>query len=163
MRDAGDHDRVQEAEERTKKKPEAPLQLSAPADGDSPMGEPSPDGGSSSSALAPASGTEQSASSENKRQRVQREVQHLLLSLGATSSVDVAELFCPGRFTDEAKTFGLIPGTAFDLRTGWDADDPQQVRKLWLTLEQERPRLIIGSPKCTPFQRPAVHERHDFR
>ena len=33
--------------------------------------------------------------------------------------VDVAELFNPERFAGKAASFGLLPGTSFDLRCGW--------------------------------------------
>ena len=45
-----------------------------------------------------------------------------LLELGGLegSEVDVSEIFSPGRFAEVASAFQLIPGTAFDLRIGWD-------------------------------------------
>ena len=36
-------------------------------------------------------------------------------------------------------------GLAFDLRTGWDLNDPAQRAKMWSHLQHERPILIVGS------------------
>ena len=36
-------------------------------------------------------------------------------------------------------------GLAFDLRTGWDLNDPAQRAKLWSHLQHERPILMVGS------------------
>ena len=41
--------------------------------------------------------------------------------------------------------FGLTPGLAFDLRTGWDLNDPAQHAKMWSHLQHESPMLMIGS------------------
>ena len=41
------------------------------------------------------------------------------------SAVDVSEIFNPGRFASQATAFGLVPGTAFDLRTGWNLSKPK--------------------------------------
>ena len=41
--------------------------------------------------------------------------------------------------------YGLTPGLALDLRTGWDLNDPAQRAKMWSHLQQERPILIVGS------------------
>ena len=50
-----------------------------------------------------------------------------------------------------ARRFGLSPGIAVDLRTGWDLDDPEDIKKLWGYLVQERPLLVVGSPECKAF------------
>ena len=44
---------------------------------------------------------------------------HVLGYVGI-EAMDFAELFCPGRFAAAAGAFHLTPGSAFDLRTGWD-------------------------------------------
>ena len=43
----------------------------------------------------------------------------LLSALGETGA-HIAEVFGPGRFTSRARRFDLRPGTAMDLRTGYD-------------------------------------------
>ena len=50
-----------------------------------------------------------------------------------------------------ADKFGLKPGDAMDLITGWNfdrEDHRQQAREL---IQQRRPKLLIGSPDCTMF------------
>ena len=39
----------------------------------------------------------------------------------------------------------FMPGLAFDLRTGWDLNDPAQRANMWSHLQHERPILIVGS------------------
>ena len=41
--------------------------------------------------------------------------------------------------------FGLTPGLAFDLRTGWGLNDPAQRSKMWSHLQHDSPILIVGS------------------
>ena len=64
---------------------------------------------------------------------------------------DVAEVFCPPRFTPRASRFGLLPGLAFDLRSGWDLDDPRHIAALWRYLDMVKPYLVVGSPECKAF------------
>ena len=60
-------------------------------------------------------------------QAVSQEIATLLEILGAASAkTAVSEVFSPGRFVDQAGVFGMIPGSAYDLRTKWDLSDPRQ-------------------------------------
>ena len=63
----------------------------------------------------------------------------------------VSEIFSPGRFTKRSGAFGLMPGTAFDLRTDWDLSCPKQQDKCWEQVEAEDPYLLVGSPICKAF------------
>ena len=65
--------------------------------------------------------------------------------------VDIAELFCPGRFVEKASLFNLLPGTAFDIRQGWDLTTSVGRQSCWEALASERPELVIGSPPCAQF------------
>ena len=38
--------------------------------------------------------------------------------------VDVREIFSPRRSAEVASAFDFVPGTGFDLRTGWDVSTP---------------------------------------
>ena len=58
---------------------------------------------------------------------------------------DVAEVFSSPRTARFVHRFGLTPGVSFDLRTGWDLNDPAQRGKMWSHLQHERSILIIGS------------------
>ena len=78
---------------------------------------------------------------------VMREIEKSLTALGL-DDVHIAEIFCPGRFTAQASLFGLIPGTAMDLRTGWDFNLPENRRRAEQCVKSERPALLVGSPKC---------------
>ena len=64
------------------------------------------------------------------------------------NDVHMAEIFSPPRATGESHRFGLTPGKVFDIRTGWNLDDPKKLNELWEYLETERPMLIIGSSEC---------------
>lgn len=81
---------------------------------------------------------------------VMREIEKSLTALGL-DDVHIAEIFCPGRFTAQASLFGLIPGTAMDLRTGWDFNLPENRRRAEQCVKSERPALLVGSPKCAAF------------
>ena len=59
------------------------------------------------------------------------------------NAVDVAEIFNPTRFVNRVSAFDLVPGSAFDLRTGWNLSLPSERRRCWAQLEQERPALVI--------------------
>ena len=66
----------------------------------------------------------------------------------AKKEATVSEVFCYDRFTSRCRRFGLQPGYALDLTTGWDLDDPeqmQQAEELQITYE---PQVLIGSPSC---------------
>ena len=82
-----------------------------------------------------------------------REALQLVKRLGA--GCHVSEVFCPPRFTAMAHRYGLTPGLAFDLRSGWDLDDPQAQKAVWEHLRTERPLLVVGSPECKAFS--ALH------
>ena len=68
-----------------------------------------------------------------------------LLQLGVHPSVHVAEVFSSHGKARFVHRFGLTPGLALDLRTGWDLNDPAQRTKMWSHFQQERPILIVGS------------------
>ena len=66
-------------------------------------------------------------------------------------SVDLAEIYSPPRVTSEGKKFGLNPGEAMDLTTGWDfrrSDHRAEAKEYIRTM---KPFLVIGSPMCTMF------------
>ena len=54
------------------------------------------------------------------------------------NEVHMAEILSPPRATAESHRFGLIHGMVFDIRTGWNLDDPEKLKLL----------LIIGSSGC---------------
>ena len=74
---------------------------------------------------------------------VQSEIAELLSILGCPNAkVAVSEVFSPGRFTKRAGVFGMIPGTAFDLRTDWDLSDDAQAQLCWDKVKAEDPYLL---------------------
>ena len=83
---------------------------------------------------------------------MQSEIAELLSILGCPNAkVAVSEVFSPGRFTKRAGVFGMIPGTAFDLRTDWDLSGNVQAQRCWDKVEREDPYLLVGSPICKAF------------
>ena len=78
---------------------------------------------------------------------VMREVEKSLNALGL-DDVHIAEIFCPGRFAAQASLFGLIPGTAMNLRIGWGFNLLENRRRAEQCVKSERPALFVGSPKC---------------
>ena len=72
--------------------------------------------------------------------------------LGAfIDGVDVAELFNPEHFTGKAASFGLLPGTAFDLRCGWNLSVEADRDRCWRQLVEELPAFVVGGLLCAPF------------
>ena len=67
------------------------------------------------------------------------------------ASVDVAEIYSPPRVTSQAQRFGLKIGEAMDLTTGWDFTKAEHKKKAMQYIEEQKPKLIIGSPMCTMF------------
>ena len=68
-----------------------------------------------------------------------------------SKSPDVTEFYSPPRVIEEAIKWGLTPGMAFDLTTGWDfrrERDRQQARAY---VKEKKPKIVIGSPMCTMF------------
>ena len=76
---------------------------------------------------------------------------------GTTERPDIAEGFSVPRVTQIAKEMGAVGGFALDLTTTddhgrrWDFDDDATQRRAMALVRKLRPRLIIGSPVCTPF------------
>ena len=70
---------------------------------------------------------------------------------GKGPRVDISEVFSPPRVTEMAAKYGLKPGDAFDLTTGWDFDLNKDRERAHQILSATKPKLIIGSPCCTMF------------
>ena len=51
----------------------------------------------------------------------------------------------------EANKYGLVPGEAMDLTTGWDFNLESHRERATKYVEEEKPFVVIGSPPCTPF------------
>ena len=45
-----------------------------------------------------------------------------------------------------AKTYGLSTGMAMDLMTGYDFDRPEDRKKAWNHIQEQKPMFLIGSP-----------------
>ena len=65
--------------------------------------------------------------------------------------VDVAEVYSPVRVTGYAKEYGLKPGKAMDLTTGWDFRRKDHRDMALQYVREDKPWLLIGSPMCTMF------------
>ena len=76
-----------------------------------------------------------------KRETVKKQ----FVQLGVHSSVPAAEVFSSPRTARLFQRFGLTPGLSFDLRTGWDLNDPARRAKMWSHMQHERSIVIAGS------------------
>ena len=45
----------------------------------------------------------------------------------------------------------MQPGTAHDLRTGFDFDQEADRQRARVTIDREQALLLVGSPMCAPF------------
>ena len=66
-------------------------------------------------------------------------------------SVDVSEVYSPPRVTARAPDYGLKPGTAMDLATGWDFNHRSERKQAHALLRSEDPQATILSPFCAPW------------
>ena len=64
---------------------------------------------------------------------------------------DVTEIYSPLRIAAACLEAGLVGGSSFDLRTGWDLSNPHHQKMVLQTIMKESPKLLIGSPPCTLF------------
>ena len=68
-----------------------------------------------------------------------------MLQLGAgPGNLKVAELFCKERFGEEAQNFDFERGLVFDLTTGWDLDEQEQMDESERRIYDEEPVLLLG-------------------
>ncbi|CAK0861788.1 unnamed protein product, partial [Prorocentrum cordatum] len=65
--------------------------------------------------------------------------------------VAVSEQHGPGRFTSRSSVFDLEPGTAYDIRTGYDFSQEGDRQRAQATIELEQPLLVTGSPMRAPW------------
>ena len=66
-------------------------------------------------------------------------------------NVDVVEIYSPPRVTAAASSWGLTPGGAMDLKTGWDFAREADKVKAREYVDRVKPALLIGSPECAKF------------
>ena len=89
---------------------------------------------------------EPSSVADDSVQEARREAE----ALGA-DAVALAEAYSPARFQQRAGAFGLSAGVAMDLRLGWDLGREADQVKDQKRLSDEKPYLLILSPKCLAF------------
>ena len=65
----------------------------------------------------------------------------------------IMEVFSPPRLTKWAKEFGFEDGGAYDLQTGWDARQREDVAQLFRDMETKEPFLVSCSPPCGKLSR----------
>ena len=77
-------------------------------------------------------------------------------SLGSTElvnricSIDVCEVFSPPRVGKEASKYGLNPGDAMDLTTGWDFNIESHRAQAEKYIDDHKPLAVIGSRLVPP-------------
>ena len=67
------------------------------------------------------------------------------------AQVDITEVYSPPRVTVVAKKTGLNPGSAMDLRTGYDFSTKEDRERARQQIRKEKPKLLVGSPECKMF------------
>ena len=66
-------------------------------------------------------------------------------------TVRISEIFSPDRVCARCELHGLVPGSSFDLHTGFDLGRYAVQREVEKAIAEEDPDLLIGSPPCTKF------------
>ena len=74
--------------------------------------------------------------------------------------VDISEISSPEHVTKLFKTYRLVPGGSFDLKTGYDLSDEEMQALVMNKIDKSRPALVIGSPPCTMFSRLQLLKLH---
>ena len=69
--------------------------------------------------------------------------------ISALLRVDVAETGLPLGISEQAKKYGLKAGETMDISTGWDFRLEADRRRAREYLDEHKPRLLVGSPRCT--------------
>ena len=64
---------------------------------------------------------------------------------------DVAEVYSPERVTKLCNRYGLTKGSAMDLRAGYDFNLPEDRRRAWKVIKDEKHVCLTGSPECRMF------------
>ena len=75
----------------------------------------------------------------------------MAIDLLEMNAIHVAEMYSPPRLTADAPAMGLTGGFAMDLETGWELSDHDQWARAKEELEEQRPKLLVGSPPCDPW------------
>ena len=76
-----------------------------------------------------------------------------VLGAAGLGDTDVVEVFSPERVGQACGKFGLIQGTAMDIKSGYDFDLEIDRARFWKNIKEEKPMLVIGSPPCTLFSK----------
>ena len=63
----------------------------------------------------------------------------------------IMEVFCPPRFSQKARLYGIQPSLSFDLKTGWDLNNPFVIDFMWQMINKLQPLMIFTSPRCGSF------------
>ena len=63
--------------------------------------------------------------------------------------VDITEVYSRPRVAEACSRMGLVGGSSFDLRTGWDFTIAANRAAAIEVIKREAPRLLIGSQPCT--------------
>ena len=65
---------------------------------------------------------------------------------------DCTELCSPVRVNKYMKQYSMTPGSSMDLLTGWAVDRTSNRAAAASHIDEQEPRLVIGSPMCTMFR-----------
>lgn len=67
---------------------------------------------------------------------------------GTAGQPSIMEIFSPPRMSSQARKFGFDIAGVYDVVFNWDADDPEDVKRLWKDIREKKPYLITMSPPC---------------
>ena len=67
------------------------------------------------------------------------------------ASTGVSEMFSPERVITVCERYGLPPGAAMDIKSGYNFDLAADRAKAWKSMEEDEPMLVIGSLPCAFF------------
>lgn len=86
-----------------------------------------------------------------ERKKLMKDINDALVHHGGKEQPTVMEVFCPGRFAEQAKDLGYKEVWSMDLSNGWDWANLHHREVAEKMVETRKPDLLILCPPCGPL------------
>ena len=86
-----------------------------------------------------------------ERKKLMKDINEALLHHGGDQQPTVMEVFCPGRFAEQAKELGFKEMWSLDLSSGWDWANVHHREVAEKMIDNRKPDLLIMCPPCGPL------------
>ena len=86
-----------------------------------------------------------------QKKGVEMTAQETNILVGVIDGVDLTAVYSPVRVAGVCARFGLVPGSSFDVLTGYDFGLQEDQRIAFEKIKTVKPMVIVVSPPCTMF------------